>query len=268
MRTCLTLATGLFLLHSPLTAHASSTPTGGRIGKEYAFGVGINYFELKERALNNIVHSGPGFELMLTHERCTDSGIRLCEFSFTSSWALRSRYETEGSTVFFNPQFRYGYVHKATSFGPGLGLYLGGALNGGTNFQFFENWDDSHIYWLTAYDLSLTGAIRDIPIRSSRLDVWFDFPVMGVFSRSPNQITEKMFNPSKIHRIIHERMTFSGLPDHAAASMILHFHVRDPRRSRWKLLYRIDLVRNDMSSTLEHISLSQSFVLVWLFGRS
>jgi hypothetical protein len=117
---------------------------------------------------------------------------------------------------------RYGYVHLV---GNGrIRGYLGGSAGGGPNLQQFQIEDGDHLYWATAYDLSVRGRVEfRLPrLGKSRLAemLWLDgdLPLLGVGSRSPDEITYNNDKPSAGYLLSksHENTRFVSLHNYQA----------------------------------------------------
>ncbi len=79
----------------------------------------------------------------------------------------------------------YQYLHRIHRNILGGQLHLGGSLDGSMNLQFYWDWDDSHIYWLTAYELGPTVMWNRSVGRSHLFALNFNLPLLALVSRPP-----------------------------------------------------------------------------------
>lgn len=145
----------------------------------------IGSIRLKEDGLNSLVHKGPFIVtgLTLANESREDLSHRLY-FNFGIG-LLKSRFEEDNNSTYWNPQLQYFLTKYIIN-----SIAVGGYLSGEYLVMEFENWDDSHIYWVTSYQIGPVINIDNIPFKGFYAN--FCFPLFAIVSRSRNEITNKV----------------------------------------------------------------------------
>ena len=127
-----------------------------------------------------------------------------------------NRYGYEASFT-FELYMGYNYLHRVYSSKFIGDIHVGGLLDWSINIQNYENWDDSHIYWLNVYEMG--------PVVRWSKDVWpnhkfaafFNFPVMAIASRPPKyRYYDQERLPEEIFSKPHENMKFTSLHEYVS----------------------------------------------------
>lgn len=156
----------------------------------------VGSIQLQDKALNNLKHTGTINTVGLSFSGQSSKGIiHYIQLTYEHS-ALKSQFEEGKNSSFWHPSLTY-TVQKSFS----STFKFGGYFYGGYQVMEFENWDDSHLYWLTSYQIGTS--MEFIPF--NKLITRVKFPLLSVVSRSRNEITNKVDSDefSEIFKLIH-----------------------------------------------------------------
>lgn len=194
----------------------TTRPRGHALGIGAAFVVGSQ----REEVFNPLRYAGPmgGGELAYLYRGARGRH----EVSLWGSGGI-TKNQHDRPALLIRSDLRYRYVHLVGGHHPLRG-YLGGSVGGGPHLQQFQIEDGDHLYWATAYDLSLQGRFEaDLPpIGRGRLPQMLaldaGLPLVGIGFRSPETITYNNDKPSAGYLLAkaHENPRFLGLHDYQA----------------------------------------------------
>ena len=160
--------------------------------------INIGGIQVRENALNSLVHKGSLIVTSLSFDNESETGLsHRLELSYGIG-SLKSRFEEDKNSTYSNPQLRYSLTMPIT-----YSMSVGGYLSVDYQVMEFENWDDSHVYWLTSYQIGPVLKIDNIPFKGLFANI--SFPVLALVSRSRNEITNKVDSGefSDIFNLIH-----------------------------------------------------------------
>jgi len=138
------------------------------------------------------------------------------------------RHDIELRTTFAFPSNRYDHSAMAMELNLGLRylrritgsesqgqLHLGGLLDWSFNFQFYDSWDDSHGYWLNAYELGPAVRWSQALGSKHRLAVSFNFPLLALVARPPeHRYYDQERLPKEILSKPHENMELTSVHEY------------------------------------------------------
>jgi hypothetical protein len=159
------------------------------------FQMGISHMDLKEQSLNRATHNGPGIMGGLHLERSNTRSIKMLNMELGSNF-LRSRYEGETSSYRISGSASFSYLRNIIHEAPPWNFHLGGKVKAFSAIEYFDNWDESHFYWITSYsfgaDLRLTYSFGD----NSIIQLEADFPLFSLVSRPPAKFSDTQSSPA------------------------------------------------------------------------
>ncbi|MFX0067358.1 MAG: hypothetical protein ACFFC7_34995 [Candidatus Hermodarchaeota archaeon] len=206
------------LLQTAVTIAQSDDPFWGP-KHQIGVGLGVLHYQIKDKIVAPLRWDGFGAVPELSYT--LKGGVGLHKFTLRFPYASpRNRYNHESMIGELN--FEYEYLYKKLGDVVGGQFHLGGNLNWSMNLQFYSSWDDSHIYWLTTYELGPV-AIWNRAIRQSHyLSVKFNIPLLILFSRPPEH---RYYDQGKMNKFSywftkpHENMKITSIHEYVAFSL-------------------------------------------------
>ena len=203
----------------------SKTDTRGR---KNAFGIGprVSYVQVRDDIVVPLRFSGPGLSLLLFYER--RGLVHQHEVHARLGLALlRDRYGFSGALL--SSSVGYRYLHSLSNNTFGGKIFLGGKLNWSLNDEFFYDWDEEHLYWLTAIELG--PALRySRSIKNQRqIHVTLCFPIVAMISRPPLYRYYKTDDLTKVGFLLsgpHEDLHLVSFDKYQAAEISFAYEMR------------------------------------------
>jgi hypothetical protein len=241
--------------------------TGSEVVRtDFGIAIGMSPYQLKDNVLNKVRHAGSGFSLALSHERIRESSRSRFELSLGFN-QIGSRYESERETVALATLLNYRRVRAARQFSPHLNLFLGGIAGVDSRIGFFENWDESHIYWLTSYYLGPTGVLTYSRSGASTLSLEVSLPLLALVSRPPERSLYKELDPSfsGILSYLHEDLRLTSIHQHRALDVTVRYSFGQTASLGKTLFWRLTYIHNSMPHSRDIDILSHTFGVAVLF---
>jgi len=130
-----------------------------------------------------------------------------------------NRYNHKSSAGEIN--LGYSYMHTIVGDESHGQLHLGGLIDWNYNVQYYENWDDSHIYWLNVYEIGPAARWSKIINDNQQLALRFNFSLIALVSRPPKyRYYDQGRLPKEILSKPHENLELTSL--HEYVSIGLH----------------------------------------------
>ena len=214
----------------------------------FGFSVGLSHFQLKERLINNLAHTGWGFcaggiylkpAVRSNHRLAFNVGFNM----------LKSAFEEESSTYLIHSSLTYRYNYRIISINDRTDLYIGGQAGMEATQGIYENWDENHFYWLTAYTLGLNGRLQINVSDRSAFSFEGNLPFIALVSRTPATRLIHEDNPvfSSVVGKIHEHPSLASWPDHFAVEFKLGYTFSFKGKSRQTIFWQGNYISNDIA---------------------
>ncbi len=118
----------------------------------------------------------------------------------------------------------YSYLHRIAGNESQGEIHLGGLIHWDYNLQFYENWDDSHIYWLNTYELGPVVRWSNTINDNKQIALELNFPLIALVSRPPKY---RYYDQGKLPREIlsepHENMKLTSLHEYISIALSSHY---------------------------------------------
>lgn len=224
---------------------------------------GIGSLQVQENALNSLVHKGSLIITGLSFASESQTGLsHKIEVSF-SIGSLKSRFEENRNSTYWNPQLRYSLTKPITN-----SISVGGYLSGVYQVMEFENWDDSHLYWVTSYQMGPVVKIDNIPFKGLFSNV--SFPLLAIVSRSRNEITNKVDSGkfSDIFNLIHSHTAILSFIKYLVLDVHLGYPLINSKRINLEVRSNPKYVHSVISNTKEFTSfdITLGFLFTYKFN--
>jgi len=219
-----------------------------RDSKDVGLAIGVVEYQVRDRVLNNLRHRGTLVSGSFFRIRTRTFSQTRFDFDLTFS-KLASRFDPDRSTFASSLAFSYSYARSVPLASHAYRVYLGGVAGLESHLTFYENWDDSHFYWLTSYFIGLRGSLT-ISISDTRsVFVNIAAPMLALVSRPESRILYKTVSRDAgwILSKLHDGMRLTTVHEHQAVDVTVGFLVG--HRFRRGLLWRFHFVHNSIPSS-------------------
>ncbi len=243
--------TALLLAAAPL----ATTAQRDSVAVDWSMELGLSSLQLREAALNPLRHRGTFGSIGLLRERSSSSvsGRLALEATFNP---VATRYETGKNSFAAGLRLGYRRLYRIRDLAPDLALHLGGTGETYIHFAYFGDWDDSHGYWLTAYSLAPSVALRFGRWTGRVISLEASMPVVAMVSRPETPILYKVDNNTfgAVAAKLHENLSLTSLGEHMAVDATLSYTRPSSHLAR-SVYWRIFWLHNDMDHSAAIVSL-------------
>lgn len=209
--------------------------------------IGLNEYQVQEKVLSNIRHRGILASLGFTYGLLDK--ISLSEFRFNLIFnGLSSRYETEIASFAANPSINYRYLKRINDLNNNIYMYIGGIAGWNLHMDFYDKWDESHVYWLNSYYLGISDRLSYLLTDNSRLNLDINIPVFAFISRPPERFLYKELDPkfSWLINNFHKNLTFASFNQHFEVNLILEYKYEHSKTFLNNFFWSFTYLRNSM----------------------
>lgn len=227
--------------------------------KSFGFQIGGSHVELREESLNRATHKGPGLAGAFYLERACGKSLKSLNLELGTAF-LGTGYEDEMSSFRFSGSASFSYLRKPGKGNAESGFLVGGKLKAASAITYFDNWDESHYYWLTAYsfgpDLRFT-----CPVGShGRLQFDADFPVLSMISRPPVRFLFTQSSPAfaDVLRDLNQDLGWLTPVNYRNINIGVKYSFRDPGRIAPAIFFKLNDMRIHMEGSAPMRYLSQT----------
>jgi hypothetical protein len=180
---------------------------------------------------------------------------------------LKSRYDPDRASIIINPSINYRYARHVKNIKSDFQLFLGGIAGLNSHSAFFENWDDSHLYWLTSYSLGIDGILTYQKSNKNYFFFELNLPLLSLISRPPARFLYKVVNP-KFGWVIseyHKNLRLTSIHEHFVFNLDFAYRYRYSNKFVQSIFLRFRYVRNSMSYSKNIHILTYTFGFTFLF---
>lgn len=156
--------------------------------------LGFSMASLRDRTLNNATHSGAGLSSAWSLERSANNSLRIFRLGLGTGF-LKSEYETETASFLFSGSASYSWMGYLPASSCCLDIYLGGKGEAKSMIEYFDNWDESHFYWMTAYSAGVVFRIDCSLGAGRKIRIEGDLPMLALVSRPPREFDYTQSSP-------------------------------------------------------------------------
>lgn len=233
----------ILIFSSLLTIYAQDTTDSN-----WGIKIGLNEYQVQEKVLSNIRHRGILASLGFSYSSLDN--ISLSEFRFNIIFnGLKSRYETEIASFAANPSINYRYLKRINDFHDKIYMYVGGIAGWNLHMDFYDKWDESHVYWLNSYYIGISDRLSYLLTDNSRLNLDINIPVLAFISRPPERFLYKELDLkfSWFINSFHENLTFTSINQHFEVNLILEYKLENSKMFLNNFFWSFTYLRNSMS---------------------
>lgn len=184
------------------------------------FDLGGVHYQVRDDIIAPLRWNGIGFTVALSYSLIDDKGLHDIELRIPVAF-LSNRYDhkSKAGEIYLG----YGYMHRISGKESHAKLYLGGLIDWNYNLQYYDNWDDSHFYWLNVYELGpvtqWSYALND----KNQVALRFNFSLIALVSRPPEHRYYDQLKLSKIYSEPHENMVLTSIHEYISIGFRGHY---------------------------------------------
>ncbi len=186
---------------------------------------------------------GPGLGIELCYDHIAPRSRQQVRLASTLG-LLTNRYGHRAAGI--GLRLGYGYVHRAASFGPRGTTYLGALVRWDNRPHVYVDWDEEHLYWLTAYDLAPVARHELRMSARQQLSLQLALPLLSFVSRPPAQRHYKaddLLHPGFYIRKPSEHPRLASWNEHFAVTTGMTYELCLSRAWQLELGYEFDYRR-------------------------
>ena len=172
------------------------------------------HMQLHDDIVRGLRWSGFGAGLRLSLVRDGAEDLHLVGFRFPFAF-VSNRYDHGGYA--WDVQLDYGYARRVAELGHGVQLAVGGSVRWDWAVQYYEDFDEEHLYWMNAYELGPLAVLSYEPWPAHRLGLAVDTSLLTWVSRPPERRYYKIDRLTHVDFFFektHEDMRFTSLHRH------------------------------------------------------
>jgi hypothetical protein len=147
------------------------------------------HFQVRDDIVSPLRWDGIGASLEIFRDRLDESSRRQIALRLPLA-LLNNRYEHRAAAP--GLKLGYGRLYRVSWFARSGATFAGALLQGNMDLQYYVDWDEEHLYWITTYDLAaaVQHEIRTRPRR--QLTVRVAVPPVALVSRPPRHRYNKV----------------------------------------------------------------------------
>ena len=218
-----TLALGVvtLLCTAPCIGRADPAPET-RLG----VALGAAHMQVHDDIVRGLRWSGPGiaFAVGAVHDGGRDLHVGGLRFPLAF---LENRYGHGGLS--WDLHVDYGYARKLATLPNGVTVALGARVRWDWALQYYEDFDEEHLYWMNAYELGPMLALGYEPKPAHRFGLAFDTSALALVSRPPRRRYYKIDRLTHVDFFFektHESMRVTSLHAHVPLHLQLWYALR------------------------------------------
>jgi hypothetical protein len=190
---CLALLIASAFVHpvsaNPNPADQHSTPVGPRVTHRTGLALAGLHCQVRDDIVSPLRWDGIGGSLEFFRDRLSESSRGQLSLKLPLA-LLTNRYEHRAAAP--GLEFGYGRLYRVSWFAGSGATFTGAVLQGNMDLQYYVDWDEEHLYWITTYDLAATTQ-HEIRIRRHQQLVFrIAIPPVALVSRPPRRRFNKV----------------------------------------------------------------------------
>ncbi|MFC2121159.1 hypothetical protein ACFLTI_06160 [Bacteroidota bacterium] len=205
---------------------------------EIGFGLALVNPQMRDAIVSPLKWDGFGGGLDFTYARIGLKGIH--EIAMRNSFGpISNRYGHEGLNA--EVSLAYAYMKRINGTELGGKLQLGSMIDWSYNFQLYESWDDSHLYWINAYELGPVVRWSNILGNNHQIALNFNLPLLALVSRPPkNKYIDQDRLPKTLLSQPHENMKLTSIHQYISFRLRAEYTVQLSRKTSFGISYLLN----------------------------
>jgi hypothetical protein len=182
--------------------------------------------QVRDDIVSPLRWDGIGGSLELFRDRLDESSRRQISLRLPLA-LLNNRYEHRAAAP--GLKLGYGRLYRVSWFAGSGATFAGVLFQGNMDLQYYVDWDEEHLYWITAYDIA-AAVQHEIRVRPRRrLTVRVAVPPVSFVSRPPRHRYNKVDDFKHLgfwFRRPNERLRVTSMPDLLALTAAAEYTFR------------------------------------------
>ena len=240
------IATGIFssVLSFATSRHESDTGT-----KQTGLCLEFSHISFVDKALNNAIHRGTGILGGWYLEKSKNGSVMVLDMELGSGF-LKSDFESETASYMFSGSAGFRWLRDASPSSGDINVYMGGRCALKTAVEYFDNWDESHFYWMTSYSAGIDFRLDYSFGPFSTIRIEGDMPVLSLVSRPPSDFlfTQSSPAPGDVLKDLNHDLAFISPGKYTDINFHVKYFLRNRERRMpaiyWKINY-LNIEKND-----------------------
>jgi hypothetical protein len=216
------------------------------------FGVSLaaTEYQIREEALNAIRHRGASLTLGFFRQGGDLDRRHRITLSVLVA-GLSDRYAPERGSLVAHPELDLRMGWRVTPPGRGTAFFVGGTAGWSTHWAFYEQWDETHVYWLTSSQLGVDALVEHHLARGRSLHLEVDAPLLALVSRPPSEFSYREVNPALgwILGEVHGKPRLASPADHLALNLGLVYSRTGEGGLRHEAFVQMEYIRDTTPSS-------------------
>jgi hypothetical protein len=251
-----------FLIGLFAAAALASTAVAQELGPGsagFGFTLALTEYQIRDAVLNPIRHRGTSLSLEL-FRRGGGKEVRHRLGVSVLFDPLGDRYTTGRSSTLVRLEVDLRLGRKVTEIGAGTSVFVGGRAGWSTHFEFHEQWDQQHVYWLTAAEVGPVVALERRLGGGRSIQADAAMPVLALVSRPPERFGYREVDHGLGWMLgeIHSAPRLATPGEHLALRGGLTYSAVRDGRLRHAFFWRATWIRNDAPASREVSIVSHS----------
>jgi hypothetical protein len=237
---------------------AAQAAAGPSTHNDFGLSLSATSYALKEKVLNPLRHDGTFVSVGVFYERPRATSTNRFDLEIVFN-PVSSRYEDSKDSYASDLRLSYRHARRVATLRPDLRLLVGGLVGLSSQVTYFDNWDQSHFYWVTAYGIGPTATLDYRRWAAHSLSVEVSIPVFELVSRPRSPVLYKTANSDFgwIVGKLHEDMRLTSLHRHQAVDATLRFTRLNAKLGR-SFFWHVAYVHDDLPYSRPFVALRHS----------
>lgn len=246
---------GRFLISLFAAAAVGSPASSQELGPgDAGFGIAlaVTEYQIRDGVLNPIRHRGTSLSLEFFRRGGGPATRQRLGMSVLVD-PLGDRYTSGRSSTLIHLAVDFRMARKVTDIGGRTSVFVGGSAGWSTDFAFHEQWDQQHVYWLTASELGPVVSLERRLGGGHSIQLYAGMPVLAMVSRPPQRFDYREVDHGLgwMLKEIHSGSRLATPDEHFALRAGLTFSAVRDGKLRIAFFWRTSYVRSDVPTSRE-----------------
>jgi len=237
-----------------LTVPGEPADQGFNSASRIGFALGVPYIQVRDDIVGPLRWDGPGGAIEIFYDHVGGATRHQLDLTLPLG-LLTNRYGHRAAALGF--KLGYTYFRPVMSSAEYGTAFAGGLLRWDEDLQFYADWDDEHLYWITACDLA-PAVLHELRLgRRHRFDLGLDFAVLSLVSRPPSHRYYKIDDLTRLgfwFRKPHQGIRLTSVGRHLAVDASLDYALAISRSWLVGVAYELAYRRYTEPETIQSLS--------------
>ena len=234
--------------------------------REIGLGLSLINQQARDQIVSPLMWDGLGGGVDFTYSSSRDMGRH--EIALRNSvGSISNRYGHEGLSV--DIKLGYSYMHRIKGSSLPGELFIGGMLDWNYNIQLYEDWDNSHMYWLNVYEIGPATRWTNNITDNHKIALNINFPFLAIVSRPPKyRYIDQDRIPKELLSMPHETMSFSSLNEYLAFNIKAEYLYQISAKTSFGIAFQMKYQTFSKPERISLLANSLQFNLIYTLGTN